>query len=175
MVIGQLLAYAGLEEGLNVSWYPAYGPEMRGGTANCTMVLSDAEVASPVVSRPSAVLAMNGPSLERFGPCVQEGGLILFNSSLIAHPPHYPHARSFGIPVNEMALEMGELRVANMIMLGAFLGFTGAVSLASAVKALQKVLPARRHHLIPLNEEALRRGERAALSLLEDQRCVSEG
>lgn len=167
MVMGQLLAYAGMLEGKGVSWYPAYGPEMRGGTANCTVVLTDGEVASPIVSHPTELVAMNTPSLLRFTPAVRAEGVIFYNSSLIKEAPAFT-GRIFPVPVNDLAAELGDLRVANMVMLGAFLGWTNAVSQEAVIESLKKVLPPRRHHLIPLNEAALIKGEEVVKALLKE-------
>lgn len=164
MVMGQLLTYAGMLEEKGVSWYPAYGPEMRGGTANCTVVISDQEVASPVVSHPSELIVMNQPSMARFVPLLRPEGTLLYNSSLIKEAPDVS-CRVFPVPVNDLAAELGDLRVANMIMLGSFLGWTGAVSRESVVESLKKVLPPRRHNLIPLNEAALKKGEEVVKEL----------
>ena len=158
LLIGQLLAYAGMIEGKQVSWLPSYGPEMRGGTANCTVVISAEPVASPVVSRPTAVLALNQPSMDKFEPNLQPGGLLINNSSLVDRESERTDIRVLAVPATELAHEIGDVRVANVIMLGALLGSTGIVEEGSILKALRKVLPERRHNLIPLNEQALRRG-----------------
>jgi 2-oxoglutarate ferredoxin oxidoreductase subunit gamma len=158
MLAGQLLAYAGMLEGKHVSWYPSYGPEMRGGTANCTVVVSDQEVGSPVVGQPSALIAMNLPSLTRFEETVKSGGHLLYNSSLIEKAPERPDVTVVAVPANRIAEELGDRRVANMVMLGALLALTEAVKVASVVDSLRKTLPPRRQELIPLNEQALQRG-----------------
>lgn len=160
--MGQLLAYAGMLENKQVSWLPSYGAEMRGGTANCTVVISDEPIASPISSRPSVVVAMNGPSLDRFEPSLQPGGLLVINTSLSGRPARREDVRVLRIPATAIADELGEARVANMVMLGALLSATSIVSPESILGSLVKVLPARRHALIPLNERALIKGREAA-------------
>ncbi|MGE5553186.1 MAG: 2-oxoacid:acceptor oxidoreductase family protein [Betaproteobacteria bacterium] len=162
MLAGQLLAYAGMLEGKHVSWYPSYGPEMRGGTANCTVVVADEPVASPVVSQASAVIAMNGPSLARFEGSLSPGGVLVYNSTLVDHGPSRTDIRSAAVPANAIADRLGDTRVANMVVLGALLALTGMVKPESVVASLKKTLPERRHNLIPLNEKALAAGAEAA-------------
>jgi 2-oxoglutarate ferredoxin oxidoreductase subunit gamma len=162
MLAGQLLAYAGMLEGKHVSWYPSYGPEMRGGTANCTVVVADEPVASPVVSRASAIVAMNRPSLEHFEGMLAPGGVLVYNSTLIEQGPKRADVRTIAVPANALAEELGDKRVANMVVLGALLAATGAVKAESVVASLKKTLPERRQNLIPLNEKALAQGAAAA-------------
>ncbi len=124
LLIGKMLAYAGMHEGKEVSWLPSYGPEMRGGTANCTVVISDRPVGSPVIRSPRAVLAMNLPSLDKFEPDVRPGGLLLINTSLIARKSTRDDVTIIDVPANEIANELGNPRGANMVALGAYLGAT---------------------------------------------------
>ncbi len=158
MLMGQLLAYSGMIENLNVTFFPSYGPEMRGGTANCTVVVSSEQVASPVVSRPSVVAALNTPSLDKFEPMLREGGLLVINSSLCSRGSKRGDVRVVEVPATTIADELGDGRVANMVVLGVLLEATKIVSLDSVLQSLRKVLPERRHNLIPLNEKALHRG-----------------
>ncbi|OWZ83995.1 2-oxoacid:acceptor oxidoreductase family protein [Natranaerobius trueperi] len=159
MSMGQLLTYAGMIEGKAVSWMPSYGPEMRGGTANCTVVITEEEqVGSPVVSNPDTVIAMNYPSVEKFRDAIKEGGALLYNSSLIEEEVSADHADVYAVPANKIANDLGNSRIANMVMLGAFLELSGVVTIDNVLESLKKVLPERRHNLIPLNEEALRKG-----------------
>ncbi|MEW6242766.1 MAG: 2-oxoacid:acceptor oxidoreductase family protein [Bacillota bacterium] len=158
MLMGTLLAYAGMLEGKFVSWIPSYGPEMRGGTANCMVVVSDVEVASPVVTEPNCVIVMNRPSLDKFERVLVPGGLLIINSSLISKEAERKDIRVLRVPCNDEATAVGSAKVANMVALGAYLAATGAVSIESVEKSLKKALPERRHDLIPMNMEALRRG-----------------
>lgn len=159
MSMGQLLAYAGLVEDKQVSWIPSYGPEMRGGTANCSVTLSDFPISSPVISEPNTLIVLNRPSLEKFEKSLRFGGLLLMNSSLIDTPPQRQDIQVIKIPSDDLANErFGNTRAANMIILGAYLELTHAVSLGSVEKALKKVLPEYRHNLIPMNRDALELG-----------------
>lgn len=159
MSMGQLLAYAGMYERKHVSWIPSYGPEMRGGTANCSVCISDKPINSPTVSEPTTLIVLNRPSLVKFEQTLQAGGLLILNTSLIDCQPYRQDVRIVRIPANDLANEeLGNVKVANMILLGAYLGLTQVVKLDSIVTALKKVLPESRHRLIPLNQQALEMG-----------------
>jgi len=159
MSMGQLLAYAGLMEEKHVSWIPSYGPEMRGGTANCAVTIADAPVSSPIVTEPDTLIVLNRPSLEKFEKSVKPGGLLLINSSLVDVHPQRQDLKILKIAATDLANEkLGNARVANMIILGAFVELTRAVSIDSVIAALKKVLPEYRHKLIPLNRQALELG-----------------
>jgi len=159
MSMGQLLAYAGLVEDKHVSWIPSYGPEMRGGTANCSVTISDEEVSSPIITEPDTLIVLNRPSLEKFEKDAKPGGWLLLNASMIDIEPKRQDLKVLKILATELANEkLGNSRVANMIILGAFVELTGAVSIESVVGALKKVLPVHRHNLIPLNRQALEIG-----------------
>jgi len=164
MLIGTLLTYAGMQEGKSVSWIPSYGPEMRGGTANCAVCVSDESIASPVVVEPNALIVMNWPSFEKFHPLVAPGGTMILNSSLIRVDNIRDDISAYKIPANDEAREIGSERVANMICLGALLGAREIVGLDTVVEALPRVIHERHHHLLPLNEKALRRGYEMARS-----------
>jgi len=140
MLIGQLLAYSGMYEGKNVSWFPAYGPEMRGGTANCSVVVSDDPVGSPVISEPDVLVAMNRPSLEKFEKLLKPGGILFYNTSLIDIKPQRTDIKVIGIPANDIATELGNAKVANMVVMGAILKATGAVDLETVVSVLKKTM-----------------------------------
>jgi 2-oxoglutarate ferredoxin oxidoreductase subunit gamma len=156
---GQLLTYAGLEEDKHVAWLPSYGPEMRGGTARCTVTVSDEPIGSPITDTPSAVIALNPPSLEMFESKVQPGGLLVVNSSIAQQEVQRKDITTIRIPATDMAREeMGNERMANMILLGALVRVTGVVSLESVMTALKKNLPERRHHLLEPNRQALQKG-----------------
>lgn len=161
MSIGRLLSYAGMKEDDEVSWMPSYGPEMRGGTANCTVIVSDEKIPSPLSSKPDTIIVMNLPSLDKFSPMVKSGGLILYNSSLIEKEVEREDVETVAVPANEVANELGNSKVANMVMLGTYLGVQtkNFVRLETVKDALENVLPARRHDLIPLNKKALERGK----------------
>ncbi|MGQ9512695.1 2-oxoacid:acceptor oxidoreductase family protein [Thermodesulfitimonas sp.] len=159
---GMLLAYAAMTEGLNVAWIPSYGPEMRGGTANCGVTIADGPISSPLVVEPDTLIAMNQPSLDKFTPAVKPGGLIIYNASLINRPPRREDVRMLAVRANEFAEKLGNVRVACNVMLGAYLAICRIVSLQSAVAALPKVLPPHRHNLITVNKEALAAGAKLA-------------
>jgi len=158
MLMGQLVAYAGMLENRQVSWMPSYGPEMRGGTANCTVVLSDQEIGSPVVTNPDVVIAMNLPSMDKFEKFLPPGGILIYNSTLINRKPERNDIRVIAVPASEMAQELGNERVANMVALGTFIGATAAVRQESLTAALEKVLPSHRQVLLPLNVLAIAKG-----------------
>jgi len=157
LLIGKMLAYAGMREGKEVSWLPSYGPEMRGGTANCTVVISDRPVGSPVIQSPNAVVAMNLPSLDKFEPDVRPGGLLLINSSLIDREAAREDLTVIRVPANEIAIELGNRRGANMVALGAYLGATGAVSVEGIVEVIRETFAAK-PGVIDVNITALHRG-----------------
>jgi len=157
LLIGKILAYAGMHEGMEVSWLPSYGPEMRGGTANCTVVISDKPVGSPVIRSPRAVVAMNLPSLDKFEPDIREGGLLLINSSLINRGAKRDDLTVIEIPANEVASELGNPRGANMVALGAYLGATDAVSIDGVIEVIRETFAAK-PAVIDVNIEALRKG-----------------
>jgi len=152
-----MLAYAGMHEGKEVSWLPSYGPEMRGGTCNCTVVVSDKPVGSPVIRSPRAVVAMNLPSLEKFEPDIRSGGLLLINSSLIDRGTERDDLTVIEVPANEMATELGNPRGANMVALGAYLGATDAVSLEEIENVIRETFAAK-PAVIEVNIEALHKG-----------------
>ena len=157
LLIGKMLAYAGMHEGKEVSWLPSYGPEMRGGTANCTVVISDKPVGSPVIRSPRAVLAMNLPSLEKFESDLRPGGLLLINTSLINRGATRDDLIVIEVPANEMATELGNPRGANMVALGAYLGATDAVSIDQVIEVIRQTFAAK-PAVIDVNIEALRKG-----------------
>ena len=161
MSMGQLLAYAGMIENKNVSWLPSYGPEMRGGTANCNVMVSEDLIGSPIVTEATAAIVMNRPSLDKFEKDVMENGNLLINSSLIDRKTNRDNVNAYYIDANGIANDLGNNKVANMVMLGAYLELSKAVKVESIVEALKKVFGESKAHLIPLNEEALERGAQA--------------
>ncbi len=160
--MGELLAYTAMHQGKNVTWLPAYGPEQRGGTSYCTVVISDEPVASPISSEPEAIIVLNRPSLERFESQVRAGGFIVYNSSLIDVSPTRKDVRVVAVPANAIADEIGATTVANMVMLGAFLEVLPVVSRDDVMKSLAQTISARHHNLLPLDEQALKRGAEVA-------------
>lgn len=159
MLMGRLLAYAGMLEGRKVAWMPSYGPEMRGGTANCTVIISSEEIASPVVTNPKTVIAMNKPSLDKFESSIQKDGLLVLNNSLIDQEVKRDDIKVLKIPANDIANELGNLRVANMVTLGAYVKKSGVVRLESILKALEKALAGKNQKILDLNKVALKNGE----------------
>jgi len=170
LMMGNLLAYAAMREGKQVTFLPIYGVEMRGGTANCTVVVSSHEVGSPVVKRPYAAIVMNLPSLMKYQSQVLPKGLMLFNSSLIdSKEANRQDIELLPIPVNEIALENGNAKLANMVALGAFVEKTRLVQLTTLFESLEKVIDERYRSLIPHNINAIEKGTRFVKSLLQSQ------
>ena len=157
--MGMTLAYAGMLEGKEVSWMPSYGPEMRGGTANCIVILSNKQISSPIVTTFDAVIALNQPSVDKFERAIRGNGVLLYDSGNVIIPPSRTDLTVLPVAAESEARGLNNLKVKNMIMLGAFLGVCQVVSVSSVVKALGMVLPERYHHLLKLNQQALERGE----------------
>jgi 2-oxoglutarate ferredoxin oxidoreductase subunit gamma len=155
---GQLLSYAGIADGLYVTWIPSYGPEMRGGTANCTVILSEEEIGAPVVRYPMAAVVMNGPSWLKYHPLVKADGLLLVNSSLVELEPKDKDDRVVSVPASDIATELGNIRMANMVLLGAFVEQTGIVSLDAVKQQLAEHLSERQRKWLEPNYAALDRG-----------------
>jgi 2-oxoglutarate ferredoxin oxidoreductase subunit gamma len=164
MLIGNLLAQAAMENSLHVTFVPAYGVEMRGGTANCTVIMDSESIGSPVVQRPLRIIALNQPSLDKFQPLLAEGGIQIVNSSLIDAAHVDTGVRSVLVPVNAMAAELGNAKLLNMIALGAWVRATDALPLASVQEALHRVISSHYAKLIPANAAALATGYDFALS-----------
>lgn len=159
MLMGQLLAYSGMYEGKNVTYFPSYGPEMRGGTANCSVIVSDEPVGSPVISELGLLVAMNRPSMERFEEMVKPGGMLFYNSSLIDIQPKRTDIKGVAVPANEIANDLGNTRVANMVVMGAILKATGVVDVETVMKVLtEKVLTGKKKDLVGINRLALEKG-----------------
>ena len=155
---GQLLAYGALAEGRHVTWIPSYGPEMRGGTANCTVIVSDEEIGSPLVRHPTAAIVLNPPSFERYEPMMQKDGVLLVNASLISSPPQRSDIRRIDVKANEMAAEMGVAQMANVILLGALVQATGVLKLETLDRVLDEHVSARHRDKLEANKQALRKG-----------------
>ena len=162
MLIGTLLAYAAMEDGQNVTYLPVYGPEMRGGTANCTVVISREDIGSPIIHFPRSLIAMNRPSLDKFQARVQDGGIVVINSSLVDMSlADGGRIRAVGVPANEIADGLGNTRMANMVAIGAYAQLTGVVPLDVIKASLKKVISPAYAKMIPANEQAIQAGANA--------------
>ncbi len=159
---GQILAYAAIEADKEVTWFPSYGPEMRGGTANCTVIISDQEIGSPNVRRPEAVIIMNLPSLAKYENLVRSGGTLIVNSSLINREVQREYIRVVKIKANEVAESLGDKRLTNMVLLGALLESLPVLEMETIKKALEKHLPSRKRNLLQANKDALDKGAELA-------------
>ena len=156
--LGMTLTYAGMVEGKEISWMPSYGPEMRGGTANCIVIVSDGKISSPITTMFDTVIALNQPSMDKFEHAVRPGGLLVYESTNIITLPTRTDIHILPIAAAVEAAKLKNSKTMNMIVLGAFLERTHIVEINGVMEALKKVLPERYHHLLPLNEQALRRG-----------------
>jgi len=163
MLMGQLLAYGAIHEGLEATFFPSYGPEMRGGTANCTIVISDRRIGSPIRNRFSVLMAMNQASLDRFKDHVKPGGVLAYNETLIDNLPEVKDIEIVKVPANQIADELNNPQVANMVAAGGLIRVLGFISFDSLSRGLEKVLPKYRHQSIPLNEKAIKMGMEAVL------------
>ena len=156
--VGMLIAYAGMLENKNVSWLPSYGPEMRGGTSNCHVIVSDEPVGSPILNSSTALIVMSGPSLEKFESMVVPGGLIISDSALVNRVPERKDIKFIVIPATKIASDMGNKAYSNIIILGKLLKNIRVVSIESVEQAMNKVLPEKKHYLIPEEMKALEIG-----------------
>ena len=139
MFIGKLLAYSAMKEGKHVTWIPSYGPEMRGGTANCTVVISSEEIGSPVTPHPHSLIVMNNPSMDTFEPRLQSNGLLLLSSSFVNRPVTRSDLRVLAVPASEIAASSGTDKAANMVMLGAYIDLTKVVAKESIIEGLKEL------------------------------------
>ena len=158
MSMGKILAEAALKEGKNVSWLPSYGPEMRGGTANCNVIVSDEPVGAPVVSEATAALILNRPSLAKFEDAVVPGGVLIINSSLVEQKASREDIKVYYVPANDIANELGNGRIVNMVMLGAYLEASGAAKQDTIMEIITEIFSGKKASVIPVNKEALVRG-----------------
>jgi 2-oxoglutarate ferredoxin oxidoreductase subunit gamma len=163
LLMGQLIAEAAMDDGLFVTWFPSYGPEMRGGTANCTTVYSDEEIGSPISAKYDFVIAMNQPSLERFAPHVREGGALLVNASMVPIQYERDGIKVAYVHATELARTAGAERVGNVVMLGALVGMESGLSLGSFDKVIERVIGHKRPETVAANLAALRAGRSAIL------------
>jgi 2-oxoglutarate ferredoxin oxidoreductase subunit gamma len=163
--LGMTFAYAGMVENKEISWMPSYGPEMRGGTANCIVILSENKISSPILSQFDSAIVLNQPSMDKFAPRIKPGGLLLYESGNIFKPATRTDIDIIGVPATTEALKMKNAKTMNMIMLGAYLQLKPVVKNDSILEALAKVLPEKYHHLLPINRQALELGEALAREL----------
>ncbi|MDR0291677.1 MAG: 2-oxoacid:acceptor oxidoreductase family protein [Elusimicrobium sp.] len=158
---GVLLAQAGLTEGKKASWFPSYGAEMRGGTANCSVVIASDEVYTPIVIAPDTVIVMNEPSLSKFEPLLKKGGLLIINSSLVNSKPQRTDIKILNVPCNEIAQKLGNVKVANLVALGAFAAAAQAVGIDAVAKAMKTVFKRATPEMLELNKKALEAGAKS--------------
>jgi 2-oxoglutarate ferredoxin oxidoreductase subunit gamma len=157
MFIGKLLAFSAMKAGKNVTWIPSYGPEMRGGTANCTVVISDEEVGSPVITSPQTLIIMNNPSLETFLPRLKSGGTLFLDSSLVTHSVARKDIETISIPADEIAAELGDKRAANMVMLGAYISRMKTIPEKDVIESLKEFFE-KKTQFLGLNMQAFQKG-----------------
>lgn len=167
--MGQILCYSGVMQGQEVSWMPSYGPEMRGGTANCTAIISDKEISSPVLTKYDTAIVLNQPSMDKFEDAVKPGGLLIYEENGMTRKPQRTDINICSIAAYDESVRMNNTKVFNMIVIGGFLKVKPIIELENVIKGLQKVLPERYHHLIPLNEEAIHKG----MSIIKDEQKLN--
>ncbi len=163
MLMGQLLSYTATAKELNTLWFPSYGPETRGGTANCSVTISETDVNSPVISTPDSIIIMNKPSLDKFQPKLRKDGHLFLNTSLVKDVKLRNDLNIYKIPANDIAMELGNLKVANMVMLGAYLEVTKVFDPESVLEVLKKKFTGSKATLIEINKKALEAGKQAVL------------
>lgn len=163
---GQLLAYAGMDAGKEVTWIPSYGPEMRGGTAHCVVIISDAAIGAPIVARPDVAIVLNQPSFDKYEKLVKPGGLLVVNSSLVSGETNRTDIEMALVPANGIAEEWGTAKMMNMAALGAMLAVRPVLPLEIVEKALVEHLPASKKHLIEANLQVIRHGAEVAAPVL---------
>jgi 2-oxoglutarate ferredoxin oxidoreductase subunit gamma len=155
---GQLLAYTGVDAGWHVTWIPSYGPEMRGGTAHCSVIISSDDIGSPVERQPTVCIVMNPPSMDKYEPLIKPGGLLVANSTLVRARSQRDDIEVLYVPANDLAAELGNVKMANVILLGAMLGKREILPIESVKQTLDRHIPERRKHIIEPNKQALDRG-----------------
>ncbi len=160
---GQLLAYAGMDSGQNVTWFPSYGPEMRGGTAHCTVIISDDVIGAPIVAQPEIVIVLNGPSFEKYEPLVADNGLLIVNSSIVTKESLRDDIECVYLPANEIAERAGSTKMINMATLGAMLARRPIFNLETIEQTLRDHLPSSKADLLEKNSHVLRQGYSEAL------------
>ncbi|MDR2011088.1 MAG: 2-oxoacid:acceptor oxidoreductase family protein [Bacteroidales bacterium] len=156
--MGKILAYSGLMQGQEVAWMPSYGPEMRGGTSNVTVIISDDRISSPILTQYDTAIILNQQSMDKFESMVKPRGMLLFDPNGIIHHPQRKDINIYKIDATELAAEMGNVKIFNMVILGAYLKIKPIVKLENVIKGLKKSIPERNHKLLPLNEQAINKG-----------------
>jgi 2-oxoglutarate ferredoxin oxidoreductase subunit gamma len=164
--MGKILAYAGMMQHMEVSWMPSYGPEMRGGTANVTVILSDERISSPILNRFDTAILLNQQSMDKFEPTVKPGGLLIYDTNGITRHPSRKDIQIWQVDAAAESARMMTTKTFNMIVLGAFLKIKPLIAVENVVKGIKDSLPARHHHLIPVNEDAVKRGMEIATQIL---------
>jgi 2-oxoglutarate ferredoxin oxidoreductase subunit gamma len=157
--MGKILAYSGIMQDKEVSWMPSYGPEMRGGTANVTVIISDERISSPILTRFDTAIILNQQSMDKFEPMVKPGGLLIYDGNGITRHPERKDIQIYRVDANEEATKLGLKKVFNMVVLGGYLQVKPIVEMDNVIKGLKKSLPERYHHLLPDNEKAIGRGK----------------
>jgi len=165
--MGKILAYSGIMQDQEVSWMPAYGPEMRGGTANVTVIISDERISSPILQVFDTAIILNQQSMDKFEETVKPGGVLLYDPNGISHHPTRKDINIFKVEGAKLAAEMGNTKIFNMVVLGAYLNVRPIVKLENVMKGLKKSLPERYHKLLPLNEDAINMGMKNAIAVQE--------
>jgi len=163
MLMGQILSYCATAKDINTLWFPSYGPETRGGTANCSVTISEEYVNSPVISTPDSIMIMNKPSLAKFQPKLKKGGNCFVNSSLVKDEDYRDDVNVYHVPANDLALELGNLKVANMVMLGAYLAVTKIFTFDEVIEVMKKKFTGSKAKLIEVNRHALEIGKKAVI------------
>lgn len=156
--MGKIMAYSGIMQDQEVSWMPSYGPEMRGGTANVTVILSDERISSPILTRYDTAIILNQQSMDKFEPMVKPGGTLIYDGNGITRHPDRKDIKIFRVEAADEAAKMGLSKIFNMIVLGGFIKIRPIITLENVIQGLKKSLPDRYHHMIPDNEKALKRG-----------------
>lgn len=158
LMMGKIIAYSGIMQNYEVSWMPSYGPEMRGGTANVTVIVSDERISSPILNEYDTAIVLNQPSLDKFEKLVKPGGTLIYDPNGILRHPERKDIKIYKIPATEEAAKLGLTKIFNMMVLGGFLKIKPIISLENVIKGLEKSLPKRHHNLIPQNKEAILKG-----------------
>ena len=158
LFLGRLMAYATLLEDKEVTWMPSYGAEMRGGTANCTVIISDEMIGSPVIRNPHILVVMNDASYNRFTGKLRPGGMLLYDSSLISRTDHRDDIKVLGVPASMLSATMNSTKLANMVMMGALISCTAILSLDSVIEALNDITPSNRKNTMDLNKQLIAKG-----------------